>query len=153
MNWRVAQTACGNFAQVSNVRRNTTAGSAKRKCRAHNNRIADFLGKIQRIVHIGHNLGRNAGLANRLHGVFKQLAVLRLINRFRLGTEQLDVVTVQKTVFGKLHRKRQAGLSAQRGKNAVRLFYLNNALDGLKGERLNINAIRHPLVGHDGGRV
>ena len=60
---------------------------------------------------------------------------------------------LQKAFLCKLHGKREAGLAAETGEDAVRLFFFDDALDGGQRKRLDVNVVRHGVIRHDGRRV
>ena len=139
--------------QLLAVADDAAAGAAERECRADDDRIRDLLGELQRVLHRGDDLRGNAGLIDALHRILEDLAVLGLIDRLRRGAEQTDVVLFEKALLRELHRKREAGLAAEAGKDAVRLFLFDDALDRGQRERLNIDVVCHGVVGHDRRRV
>ena len=139
--------------QLFRVFADTAAGTAHGESRAHNNGIADNIGKRHGGIQVLHHLGGNAGLVQLFHGILKQLAVLGTVNGVRLAGQQAHAAAVQKAAAGQFHGKVQAHLAAQIGQNGVRLFLFNNAFHNFGGQRLNINMIRNIRVRHDGGRV
>ena len=152
-NGRKGQAVGGNLPQLFRAVDNAAAGAAQGKGRADDNRVADFSGKSLRVLHGGDHLAGHAGLADALHGVLKELPVLRLINGLRARAQQAHMVLLQKTLLGQLHGEGQARLPAKAGENAVRLLLFNDALHGGEGQGLNVNFVRHGLVCHNGGRV
>ena len=152
-NGRQAQAVFGNLLQFRAVLADTAAAAAQGVCRAHNDRIADFLRKGQRVGDILHHLAGDTGLADGFHGFLEFQPVLRLLDGFTGSAQELDPVGIQEALLGQLHGQGQAVLAAQGGQQAVRLFLQDNAPDGFQGQRLNVNFIRGSPVGHDGGRV
>ena len=59
----------------------------------------------------------------------------------------------QEALLVQLHGQGQARLAAQARQHAVRLLLFDDALDGLHGQRLQVDLVRQGLVGHDGGGV
>ncbi|MPN44701.1 hypothetical protein SDC9_192266 [bioreactor metagenome] len=55
----------------------------------------------------------------------------------------------EKAGLCKLHGERQPRLPAERGEQTVRLFLFDDAFNRRQCQRLNVDAIRHRLVGHD----
>ena len=139
--------------QLLAVLADAAAGAAHREGGADDDRVADDLGKVQRVVQIFHNFRRDDGLVQLLHRVLEQLAVLGAVNRVGLAGQQADAAAVQKSAAGQLHRQVQAHLAAQVRQDGVGLLLLDDALDDLGGQRLNVNMIGNVGVGHDGGGV
>ena len=131
----------------------SAAASPKGKGRTQHNRVADGVGKLDTILHVVYHSGRGAGLADLLHGILERLAVLRLEDRLGGGSDQFHAMLFQETGLRQLHTQIQPGLSAQGGKDAVRLFLENDLLQHLRCQRLNINLISDILICHDGRRV
>ena len=150
---RKAQAVDGDIPKLLPVVGNAAAAAAQGKGGADDHRIADGFGKVQGVLHRSNYLGRNHRFPDGFHGIFKGLAVFRLIDGFRIGPQQFHIVGIQKAFFGQLHGQGQAGLSPQGGEQAVRLFDFNDPFDTVQRQGLNINFIRHGFVGHDGGWV
>src|SRR3990172_1499871 len=74
-------------------------------------------------------------------------------DRLDRSAEDADGVLIEDAGVGEGDGEVKAGLAAQRGEEAVRPLALNDAGDYGYGERLNVDGISDPLVGHDGGRV
>ena len=107
-----AQTVCGNFVQLLAVLADAAAGAAHREGGADDDRVADDLGKVQRVVQILNDLRGDDGLVQLFHRVLEQLAVLGTVNRVGLAGQQADAAAVQKSAAGQLHRQVQAHLAA-----------------------------------------
>ena len=147
------QTVAGDFAQFLRRFRDAAAAAAQGEGGADDDRITDFLRKGHGCVQIGDNLGGNHRLTDGFHGILEQLAVLRLVDGFRAGAQQPDVVLLQETLLRQLHGQSQPRLPSQGGEQAVRLLLFDDALDNIQGQRLDINFICHVLIGHDGSGV
>ena len=135
-NGRSLQPALCNAPQLCFVGRNAAAAAAQRKGRPHNHRPAHFVCGVQRLLHGSGHPGGDDRLADGLHCIAKQRAVLRFVDRFGRGAKQTHPVLRQKTVLCQLHGQRKAGLPAKAGKQAVRFFFYNNALYRRFGQRL-----------------
>ena len=99
------------------------------------------------------DLGGDDRLADLLHGVLEHLAVLRLCDGGRVRAEQLYAHLLEEAVLAQLHGEVQTGLTAEVGQQGVRVLLLDDLLNGLYGHRLDVDLVRHGLVGHDGRRV
>ena len=111
------------------------------------------VGYRQRVLHRFGNVRGDHRLADLRHGFLEQLPVLGPGDGFGVRAQQADALLGQKALLVQLHGQRQAGLAAQSGQNGVGLFLFDDPLDGLRGQRLQIDLVRHGLVGHDGGGV
>ena len=99
----------------------------------------------------------------RGHGVFEQQAVFGLLDGAELRADELHVVLFEHAAVGQLDREVQRGLSADRGQQgkyaraAARRQHLGFDADDLfqigASERLDVGAVGHLRVGHDGGRI
>ena len=150
---RQAQTVGGDFMQLLAVLADAAAGAAHGKSRAHDDRVADDLGKVQCVVQILHDFGGDDGLVQLFHRVLEQLAILGAIDGVGLAGQQADTAAVQETAAGQLHGEVQAHLASQVRQDGVGFFFFNDALDDLGGQRLNIYMVGDVRVGHDGGGV
>ncbi|MPM39064.1 hypothetical protein SDC9_85695 [bioreactor metagenome] len=147
------QSRAGDHLQLLRILGRTAARAAQREGRANDHGIADLIRYGKGLAHGLRDIGGDHRLPDGLHGLLKQLPVLRPGDGGGVGAKQADTLPLQKALFPQLHGDGQTGLSAQGGKNAVGPFLLNNAFHRLGGERLQINFIRHGLIGHNSGGV
>ena len=99
----------------------------------------------------------------RGHRVFEEQAVFGLLDGAELRADELHVVLFEHASVGQLDREIQRGLSAhsrQQRKDAGSFIggqHLGfNADDFFQigaGERLDVSAVGHLRIGHDGGRI
>ena len=92
------------------------------------------------------------------HRLAEQLAILGLVDRGGRRADHLDVVFVEHAHFPQRQRAIERGLAAhrrqQREAAGRRVALLGDDLgDDFGGDRLDIGAIRHVRIGHDGGRI
>ena len=147
------QAVLGDLVELLHGVGDAAAGAAHGECRPDDDRQADLPNEVDAVLEVFHHFGGDAGLADLLHGVFEHLAVLRLVDGLPVGAQQLDVVGGQEALLIQLHGEGQTGLSAQGGKEAVRLFDLDDPLDGVDGQGLDVDVVGHGFIGHDGGGV
>ena len=133
--------------------RHAAARAAQRERRTHDDRIADFFGYTERRLHVAGDVRGDGGLADGLHGLLEQLAVLGLVDRVHIGADQPHAHALQEALVVQLHRQGQAGLPAQTRQQAVRTLLLDDAPHGLGGQRLEVDLVGQRAVGHDRGRV
>ena len=99
----------------------------------------------------------------RGHRIFEQQAVFGLLDGAKLRADELHAVLLEHAAVGQLDREVQRGLSADRRQQrkdaglAARLQHLGFNADDLfqigAGERLDVGAVGHLGIGHDGGRI
>ena len=133
--------------------RDTAAGTAEGKARAQHAGITHALGDGLGVFHaVG--IARARDLQTDLgHGLVKELTVLAALNGGQVATDHLDAVLVERAVLCQLNSGVEAGLTAQRGQQRVRMLFLDHALDKLGGDGLDVGAVGKARVGHDGRRV
>ena len=149
-----AKSVRSNIAKLFFIVCDTAARAAECECRTDNYGVADnIVREINSVFKLFNDLGRDTRLADLFHSVLECLSVLSLVNGFGVSTEELYTVGFEEAFLCKLHGKRKTRLSAECGKNAVRLFDLNDLLYNIKCERFNINLVSHCLIGHNCCRV
>ena len=129
------------------------ARAAERKGGAHDDRIADFFGNGKRATDVVCDIRGDGRLADLLHGRLEQFSVLGFVDRVGVRADQADVVFRKKALFVELHGDREPRLSAERGEQTIRLFFLNDALDRLDGQRLEVDLVGKRVIGHDRGGI
>ena len=113
---------CNNFKLLFVVS-HTAARAAERICRTYDNRVAAYpLRYFKTLFNSIGYVGRNDRLVYLLHGLFKELPVFRPVYRTQIYAYKLYAPLVQKALFCELAAEREAGLSAEGGKKAVRPF-------------------------------
>ena len=97
------------------------------------------------------------------HRVFEEQAVFGLLDGAELRADELHVVLFEHAAVGQLDREIQRGLSAHSGqqrKDAGSFiggqhlgFNADDFFQVGAGERLDVGAVGHLRIGHDGGRI
>ena len=147
------QAVRGDLMQFFPVLADAAAGAAHGKGGAHDDGVADDLGKVQRVVQVLYDLGGDDGLVQLFHRILEQLAVLGAVDGIGLAGQQAHAAAVQKAVAGQFHAEVQAHLAAQVGQDGIGLFLFDDAFHDLGGQRLDIDMIGNVGVGHDGSGV
>ena len=114
-NHRVRQAFDDDFDEFFLVVRNTAAGAAHRVGRTNDDRIADFIGKSHRRRDIFDNRAFRDWLAELLHRLFEELAVLGSFDGLERRAEEFDVVFFKNALFRELYGEVQASLAAEGG--------------------------------------
>src|SRR5262245_31923854 len=91
--------------------------------------------------------------AYALHRGFKQLTAFGLVDGLQLGPNQLRPIALEHPGLGQCYGDVERGLAAHGREQRVGSFTGDDLLDHLGGDRLDIGAICHLGVGHDGGGV
>ena len=96
---------------------------------------------------------RRVRLADPVEQVAEQLAVLGHLDRLQRRADQPDVVPLEDAGLGQRHGQVEPGLAAEPGEQPLRPLFGDDLLDGLDGERLEVDGVGDLGVGHDRGRV
>ena len=96
---------------------------------------------------------RRVRLAESVEQVAEQLAILGHLDGLERGPEEPDAVALEHAGPGQGDRQVQRRLAAQPGEEALGPFPGDDRLDGLDGERLEIDRVGDRGVGHDRRRV
>ena len=123
---RKAQGVFRERAELRVVFREAPARAAEGKGGAHDNRIACRVREGESTLKRRRNDRGDDRLPDRFHGAFKNLTVFGFGNGFRVCTKKCYALLCQKSFLCQLHRKRQAGLTAEGGKNAVGVFFFDD---------------------------
>jgi hypothetical protein len=91
--------------------------------------------------------------ADLLHGVPELVAVLRLHDRVELGTDQRHLEAIEYAGLGELDGEVETRLPSDRREQGVGPLRLDDLRNRLGRHRLDVGAIRHIRIGHDGRRV
>ena len=114
---------------------------------------ADLLAHNLSFLEGGGNTGGTDGHADALHRLLEQVAVFGLFDRLQVGADQLNAVLLERAVFGEGHRQVEGGLAAHGGQQRIGALQLDHPPHHIRGERLDVGAIRHIRIGHDRGGV
>ena len=76
-----------------------------------------------------------------------------LLDGLELGADQLDPEALEGAVLGQGDGEVEAGLAAQGGQQGLGALARDDLGQELGGERLDVGAVGHLGVGHDGGGV
>ena len=133
--------------------RHPAAGTAERVGRPNHQRKPDrcreFLGSIDR----RHRAAVRHRLADAQQDALEGLSILRLTDRRQRRPEDAHLAALEDTGVGERHRQVEPGLPTQSRQQPIRPLPFDDRGDRLDRQRLDIDAVRDPLVGHDGRRV
>ena len=91
--------------------------------------------------------------ADVLHGRLEELPVFGLLDDLGIGADHLHPVALQDAGVGHRDGGVEAGLAPQGGEDGVGALPLDDLHDHLRGDGLDVGAVGHLRVGHDGGGV
>ena len=147
MDGRQHQGVFHDFPEFFLVIGKSAAGAAQSKGGAKHHGIADAL------LHGSGDLRRKHRLTKALAKLLEQLPILRLLNGFAWGSQQLHVALLQNALLFQLHGKIQSRLAADAGDDGVRPLKADDTGDIFQCQRLHVNLVRNGGVGHDGRGV
>jgi hypothetical protein len=87
------------------------------------------------------------------HGVAEELAILRHVDRFARGGDELDAELLQHALAHQVERAIERGLPTHGRQQSVGTFLLDDARDRAPVDRLDVDRIGELGVGHDGGGI
>ena len=140
-------------AQLLFVIGDAAARAAQREGGADNDGIADLVRHRHAFLYRIGDIRGDDGLADLLHGLFEQLAIFRTVDGVDVGADELDPPLIEEALFGQLAADGQARLPAQRGEQAVRPLFDDDALDRFQRQRFEVDLVGERFVRHDGGGV
>jgi len=160
---REIESAGEQFQQFVAVVGDAAAGAPKRERWPQDHREADLAAEVDAVFQIVDQRRFRHVEADGGHRVFEEQAVFGLLDRSKLRADELHVVLFKHAAIGQFNCEVQSGLSAHRRQErkyagtAVRGQHLGFDADDLfqisAGERLDVGAVSHLRIGHDGGRV
>ena len=153
MHRRQLQGGLHQLFQLLGVVGKAAAGSPQGKGRTEHHRIADFLCRLQSLLHRGGNPGGKHRLSQALAQLLEQLSVLCPGNGVPAGAQQLCPALPQHSFFLQGHGQVQSGLAADAGDDGIRPLVADDFRQVFQGQGLHIHLVRHGGVGHNGGRV
>ena len=127
-NGRKHESVMGNEAKFLLVIRHAAAGAAQGVRGAHDDGISELFRNLRAFLYRIGDIGRNAGLMDFFHRFLEQLPVLRTVDRVELCADEFDAVLFEKARFGEFATHRKSRLTAERGEQAVGLFFEYNSL-------------------------
>src|SRR5262249_1911273 len=95
------------------------AGAAEREARADDRRDAGIADDAARVLERACVARARELEADALHRLAEAIAVLRLVDRLELRTDELDTVPLERAGAGEVDREVQRGLAAERRQERV----------------------------------
>ena len=143
----------GDATEVAFVVREARAEAAHREGRAHDERVAELGGGLEDLVHRV-AIGDAGDVRARVdHELLEDLAVLALVDRLEVRTDELDVVLLEYPVVVQVDGGVERRLPTQRREDRVGPLLGDDRLDDLRRDRLDVGRVGEVGVGHDRRRV
>ena len=133
--------------------RKAAACAAQGERRTQDDRITDFFCRFQSFFQFVYCHGRKHRFPQGFAQFFEKFPVLRPLDGTAVRTQEFHLALFQYPFLFKLHRKVQAGLSADSRQNRIRPFIPDNLRNVLQRQGLHVYLIRHGSIRHDGGRI
>jgi len=147
------QALGGQILQVLQVVSDAAAGAPQGEAGADDDRVADGRGRDHGFVQGADNGAPGHPQADLGHGVPEQFPVFSFFDDLGVGADHLHPQPLQDTGFGYGDGAVETGLAAQGGEQRVGALPLDDLADHLRGDGLDVGAVGHLRVGHDGGGV
>ena len=129
------------------------AGAAQGVSRADNQGESNPLGIALGLLKGGNRYVEGLRFAQLVKEVAETFAVFRLADGLQGSAQQTQPILVQHTSVSQGNRQIQTGLPSQGRQQTVGPLSLYDPLQHLHDQRLDVDAVGDPLVGHDGSWV
>ena len=129
------------------------AEPAHREGRTDDERVAEVLRELHRLLDGVRDVAAGHVRAGREHELLELLAVLALLDRLDLRADQLDAVLREDPRLVERDRRVERGLAAQGREHRIRTLLGDDRLERLVVDRLDVGRVGEVGVGHDRRRV
>ena len=142
-----------SFAKFFFVVGGRAAGSSQRERWADYQRKAQLVAETHGVLGIVDEGRRRHFEANFPAGILEPEAVFGDFDSAQRRANHFHFVFFEDAALGEFHGKIERGLAADCGKQSIGLFARDDFLQIFPGQRLDVGAMGHFGVSHDGGRV
>ena len=129
--------------------RDAAAGAAKRKAGAQDARVPHALDNGKGVFHRVGIAGARHLESNLGHGFIKELAILAALDGGQVATDHLDATFVENSSFCQVNGSVESSLTAEGGKQRVRMLTGDDLFQKLGSDGLNVGAVGQAGIGHD----
>ena len=145
----VLEAGAGDAHELVLVVREPAAEAAHREGRAHDDGVAEVVGRGEHLAHrvADERAGRLGAAA--LDDALELLAVLAELDRLDVGADERAVVLLEDAAVVQVHRAVERRLAAEGGEHGIRPLLGDDLLDDLRGDRLDVGRVGELGVGHD----
>ena len=150
---RSGEAALAHLDELVLVVRDAAAGTAQRERGPDHRRETDLRLHLERLLEVVRDARARGAEADARHRRLEFLAVLRLVDRFLGGADQLDIELVQHALAREVERAVQRRLATHRRQQRVRPLALDDLRDHRPGDRLDVRDVRHLRIRHDRGGI
>ena len=139
--------------QILGIVGHASAGAAQGIAGPDDQRKADVVGNGAGRFHGVGNAAVGNAQADAVHGLTEAIPGFGLFDGVQGGADEFHAEFFQDPLPGHFDGGVQPGLPAQGGQQGVGTLLFDDLGHGLRGDRLDVGAIRRFRVGHDGGRI
>ena len=150
---RELETARGDLLELLQVVGDAATRATEREARADHAGQADLVQRLSRFCHVVGKAAVGAFEPDLLHRGAELLAALGLLNRVRLGADQLDAQLLEHAHVVQLHRTVEGCLAAEGRQDCVWPLLLQDLGDDFRREGLDVGPVRSLRIGHDRRRI
>ena len=151
---RCIKTAVDDGFKFFRVVGDAAASTTEREARADDERpAADGMGDGERFAHGVRGTGAGEVQPDLEHGFLEQVTVFGALDGFGLGADEFHLVAVENAAFVEFHGEVQSRLATESREQCIRAFAADDFVEDVDAERLDVGAVGHFRVGHDGSRV
>ena len=147
------QALGGHELQVFQVVGDAAAGAAQGEAGADDDGVAEGRGRGHGLLQGADDGALGDSEVDVGHGVPEELPVFGLLDDVGVGPDHLHPQALQDAGVGHGDGAVEAGLAAQGGQDGVGALAFDHLADHLRGDGLDVGAVGHLRVGHDGGGV
>ena len=144
-----SQTARHNIAQFFHIVNNTAAGTAHSVSGTQHHRVTEFGGDFFAFFNGGGGFGCSNRHADFFHRILEFDTVFTAFDRFKVNTDDFNIIFGKDTCIGKVDCQVQRSLTAQVGQQGIGFFAHDDLFQTLHGQRFNVGMIGHTGVGHN----
>src|SRR5699024_7557762 len=149
----VVQPGPGDGAQLRLIEGDARAESAHRERGAHDEWVAEVLGRGEAVVHRVGDPGAGDLRAATFHDPFEGMAVFTGVDRLHPDADEFDVVFRQHARIMEGDGGVERRLPSERGEDRVGAFLGDDRFHHLRGDGFDVGGVGELRVGHDRGRV
>ncbi len=148
-----ARPSAARSLQIFQVVGDAAAGAPQGEAGAHDDGVADLRGGGHGLIQGADDDAVRHPEIDVGHGVPEEFPVFGLFDDLGIGPDHLDAVFLQDAGFGHGNGAVEAGLAPESGEQGIGALAFDHLAHHFRRDGLDIRAVGHFRVGHDGGRV
>ena len=142
-----------DFRKIVGVVGHTAAGPTHGIAGTYDDRVSDLVCNGPYFVHGVCKPAVWNTEPDPFHGFTEPVSFFRLFNGIDGSTDDFHTVLFRHSHLRDFNGGVESGLAAQCGKKRIRTFLFNDFCNGFRSDGLNVGAVRHLGIRHDGGRI